>query len=318
LCPLPLEGVKRFKAEGSSKVDIKRKGILFISAVLFISGLSATAFYYTKGKESSPGERPVKVVQVTPSGSEAWLLPTQVLIEKTPDSKGFLFQVINLRARKVPVQLLDYSETVVRIKKEAFPSGAFIIADAQGLKENEPVIPVAGIEDTQLIRLVLEAGVAAIEKEDLHESLRFLSQRYQDPWGYNSKIIKALLKRAFKEFDRPRVEIILNPSIRITGKQAMVQTGIRLKAMYRGRSNFLLGDSKGPNKILIALEKETSGWKLVQITGLNPLGFDEKFLKLIGGDIGLPLNKSEQQERQEACMPCRERMNVRFGKSDRK
>ena len=273
-----------------------------------------TYFFYIKGSALPPREHSVEVARVIPLGSDAWLLPNKVLIKNTSDSKDFIYQVINLRARKVAVDLLGRSETGIRIKKGALPSGALVIVNPQGLKENEPVVPVAGIEDSQQVRLVLEAGVAAIEKEDFRECLRFLSHRYQDPWGFNLKLIEVFLRRAFQEFSQPRVELLENPDIQVAGNRALLQTAVRLRATYQNRSNYLLGDSREFNPFVLSLEKEPSGWKVVQVRGLKPLGFDERFLKLIGSEVGLPLNEAEQQERQKACMPCRERMAERFGR----
>jgi hypothetical protein len=286
---------------------------IFLSATIFILIAAITYFFYIKGPGVPPRERPVEVAQVIPLGSDGWLLPNRVLTKKIPDSNRFIYRVITLRARKVPVDLLGHSETGIQIKKEALPSGALVIVNPQGLKENEAVVPVAGIDDRHLVRLVLEAGVAAIEKEDFRECLRFLSYRYQDTWGFNLKLIEVFLRRAFKEFSQPRVELLENPDIQVAGNRAVLQTAIRLRATYQGRSNYLLGDSRGFNTLELSLEKEPSGWKVIQVRGLKPLGFNERFLKLIGSEIGLPLNEAEQQERRKACMPCRERMAARFG-----
>jgi hypothetical protein len=291
---------------------------IFLGSTLFVLIAAITFFLYIKGSAVPPRENPVEVARVIPLGSEAWLLPNGVLKKNSSDSKDFIYRVINLRARKVTVDLLGRSETGIRIKKEALPSGALVIVNPQGLKENEPVFPAAGIEDRQQVRLVLEAGVAAIEKEDFRECLRFLSYRYQDPWGFNLKLIEVFLRRAFQEFSHPRMELLENLDIQVAGNRALLQTAVRLKATYQNCSNYLLGDSREFNTFVLSLEKGLSGWKVVQIRGLKPLGFDERFLKLIGYEVGLSLNEAEQQERQRACMPCRERMAERFGTKDQK
>lgn len=192
------------------------------------------------------------------------------------------------------------------------------MVDPRGIKENDPVVPRSGIDDSHRILLVLEAGIGAIEREDLSECLRFLSGKYQDAWGYNPKLISAFVKRAFKEFSQPRIELQESPTVQVNNQQALAQVALRLKAFCQGRSNYLLGDSNGFNKLALSLEKEALGWKLVRVQGLKPLGFDERFLKLIGSEIGLPLNEAEQKERRQACMPCREKMSERFGADQRK
>jgi hypothetical protein len=101
--------------------------------------------------------------------------------------------------------------------------------------------------------------------------------------------------------------------IQVKGKEAMVYAQARLDATYHGRRNFLLGDDSAPNQLLILMEKSGFSWKVSGIQGLNPLGFDEKFLRLLGAEVGLPLSGEETQAKKEACMPCRQRMAERFG-----
>jgi hypothetical protein len=61
------------------------------------------------------------------------------------------------------------------------------------------------------------------------------------------------------------------------------------------------------------MEKLSAGWKLTELTGLRPLGLDEKFMKFLGAEVGLPLNAHEKVEKKEFCMPCRSKMAERFG-----
>lgn len=290
-----------------------RHKIYFLTVLISISLIAGGAYFYLNFTCRLSQEIPVAVTGVISLGSDTWLLPKKALIGKISGSEGTLYLIKNLRAKRVQVALLDDSETGIKVKNGSLRQEDFVIVNPQGVTENQAVAPVSGIDDQQLIRMVLEAGIAAIEKEDFRESHRFLSPRYHDTWGYNSKLIEAFLKRAYKEFSQPRLEVFERPAIQVAGNRALVQTAVRLRATYQTRSNYLLGDAKGFNSLLLTLEKGPSGWKLVDVKGLKPLGFDEGFLKLIGSEIGLPLTKEEQQERQKACMPCRERMAERFG-----
>jgi hypothetical protein len=62
------------------------------------------------------------------------------------------------------------------------------------------------------------------------------------------------------------------------------------------------------------MEKSENGWKLVEVRGLMPLGFDEKYMKMFGAEVGLPLSGQEKMEKKEFCMPCRATMADRFGR----
>lgn len=290
-----------------------RHKIYFFTVLISIGLIAGGVFFYGPFTRRLPGEFPVAVTGLISLGSETWLLPRKALIGKISASGGTLYLVKNLRAKSVQATLLDDSGTFIKVKNGSLRQEDLVILNPQGVAENQAVAPVSGIDDRQLIGMVLEAGRAAVEKEDFSESLRFLSPRYHDTWGYNSKFLEAFLKRAYKEFSQPRLEVFGKPAVEIAGNRALVQTAVRLSASYRNRSNYLLGDATGFNSLLLSLEKGPSGWKLVDVKGLKPLGFDEGFLKLIGFEIGLPLTGEEQQERQKACMPCRERMAERFG-----
>jgi len=80
---------------------------------------SGFVFFYTAAFRKPLPEHSVEVTRVKAVGCEDWLLPEKVFLEKPSDSKGTLYQLVNLRARKVPVEILDYSGRDVRIKKGA-------------------------------------------------------------------------------------------------------------------------------------------------------------------------------------------------------
>lgn len=179
--------------------------------------------------------------------------------------------------------------------------------------EQVEVAPTEGVDDERLIRLTLEAGMAAAMAEDLEESVRFISAEYRDKLGFNFASMRKFLERAYEEFNEPRIELVGAPTIQVKDNQAMVQAKMRLTAIYQGRRNYLLGDQINPNSVLLVMNKSANSWKVSRIEGLRPLGFEEDFLKLLGAQIGLPLTEAESLEKKQFCMPCRQRMAERFG-----
>jgi hypothetical protein len=169
------------------------------------------------------------------------------------------------------------------------------------------------VDDEHLILLTLKAGMAAAMAEDLDESLRFISIDYSDDLGFNFNLMRGLLERAYEEFDQPLIELAGPAQIQIEGRQAVVLAQISLSAVYNDRRNYLLGNRDHPNTILLLLEKSANKWKIYKIEGLQPLGFEEPFLKLLGAELGLVLTAAERLQKQKACMPCRLRMIERFG-----
>jgi hypothetical protein len=160
--------------------------------------------------------------------------------------------------------------------------------------------------------LTLLAGIEAAMAEDVDESVRFISPSYHDSVGFNFILMRKLLERAYEEFDQPQIELAEPSVIQIKGSKALAQAQVRLTATYQGRRNYLLGDQDQSNTIFIMLERSSGSWKVSQIEGLRPLGFEEGLLKHLGGDLGLPLTPAEREQEDRFCMPCRQRMKERF------
>jgi len=131
--------------------------------------------------------------------------------------------------------------------------------------------------------------------------------------GFDFNLIRRLIERAYEKFDQPLIELAESSFSQINGFQVVVQTQMKLTAIYNNRRNYLIGDQITPNNISVLLVKSANGWKVSQIKGLRPLGFGEQFLKILGEQIGLSLTASEHVIRKQTCMPCRLKMKERFG-----
>jgi hypothetical protein len=249
------------------------------------------------------------VEQVQPAGEGLWLVSKEVL-DRRPSPR--LARLKNLRAEFTLVEVFRETGDRVVIRSGELHERDLLIRQPERLSEGAAVVP-QGLPDETLLRLTIEAGLAGLRARDLGQSLRFVSPDYRDSWGFNYYFLQELLKRAYREFDDLRLELASEPEIRTQGSQAMVQAKVRLTANYMGRRNYLLGDRKDFNALVFQFEKTGPGWKLTNLKGLRPLGFDERFFRLLGGDIGLPLTEDERRDKQAACMPCRDRMAERFG-----
>lgn len=257
-------------------------------------------------------ETPVQVVEIEGPDNGSWLVPKDVTARDSATSKPFVLRLANLRVEKLRVEVAAETNSCAELRSNVLKQGDFLVVEPGTLKEGQAVAPIGGIDDERLIRLTLEAGMAAAMAEDLWESLRFISVNYSDSLGFNFNLMQRFLKRAYKEFDEPRVNLAEPPVVQIEGNQATVRAQVRLTASYREHLNYLLGDGDKPNNISVMLHKSTNGWKVSQIEGLRPLGFEEGLLKLLGAQVGLPLTEAERVEKEQACMPCRQRMSELF------
>jgi hypothetical protein len=169
-----------------------------------------------------------------------------------------------------------------------------------------------GLSDHQLVEDLIKKGVEAVHGEDLKKSMCIFSSEYDDDLDFNVVIMRKLIKRAYRRFDEPRIFFKKPPDITIHGSQAIVQAMVRLSVIYSGKRNYMLGDSKTHNSLIVRLNKQADGWKIKSIEGLRPLGFEEGILRHLGDDLGLTLTPAEREANRRFCMPCRIRMNERF------
>jgi hypothetical protein len=257
-------------------------------------------------------EVPTNVEPARPAGEGLWLVSSDVL-DRAPGSRmAWSARLINLRAQRNEVEIIRETGNQVFIRGPALRESDLLVRRPGDLADGAAVAP-RGLADERLLRLTIEAGLAGLRDRDLSQSMRFISPDYGDSWGFNYFFLGELLKRACREFDDLSLELASEPEIRIQGHQAMVQAKVRLTANYRGRRNYLLGDQKEFNTLVFQFEKAAPGWQVTNLKGLRPLGFDERFFRLLGGDIGLPLTEAERRDKKAACMPCRDRMAERFG-----
>jgi hypothetical protein len=256
----------------------------------------------------------VKVTEIKPAGENLWLTSRGVLDEGSPhETRKEVVRLNHLRTQRLPVQVEKDAGDGLLLRSEELRAEDLLILEPGGLEAGQPVSPTAGVTPERLIRLTLEAGIAAVMAEDLENSARLLSRDYRDNLDLTKVVLARILERTYREFDAPEIELVEPPEIQVTGDQALVHAKLRVSAVYRGRRNFLLGDEQGPNAVRLTLNRLSEGWKVSGIEGLRPLGFDEGFLRLLGAQVGLGLSTAEEGQRQRACMPCRQRMAERFG-----
>jgi len=292
--------------DGLKKFPVLIRGAL--SAGIGVLALSLWLFSCGEVSEVS-----IKVVEVGPSNKGGWVVPKDTVGEEPGESRSFVIRLRHLRTERLPVEIIGQAGGNLVIGSQDLKPKDVLVVNPGTVAPGQAVAPTDGLDEERLVRLTLEAGMAAVVAEDLEESVRFISLNYADDWGFNRDLMGKLLKRAYKEFDDPRMELAGPLEIQVKGSQAVVEAKVRFTAMYTGRRNFLLGDEKDPNHIFLRMEKPFDGWKVASMKGLRPLGFEEKFIRLLGAEIGLTLTETEGLERKEACMPCRGRMLERFG-----
>ena len=257
---------------------------------------------------------PVTVTEVVPSGEALWLAASGVVARRSPDqSRSEVVRLRHLRTQRLPVHVVEAVGDRVVFQSDEVRAGDLLVLDPSALPSDRAVVPTGGVDEERLVRLTIEAGIAAVMREDLEESARFLSPDYRDSLKLTKAVMARVIERAYHEFGSLDVEFPESPHLEIAGNEATVHAKLTVRAVYRGRENFLLGGDDAPNAVLLLLSRSREGWRVSRIEGLKPLGFEDGFLRLLAAQVGLSLTKTEEEERQRACMPCRQRMAERFG-----
>ena len=260
-----------------------------------------------------PPEFPAAVGVVEQTGEGFLAVQKDSVVEREGGSGAFVFCLQRLRARKVDVLPVGSSGNKVIVKSGILAPGDLVLIEPGSIQDGAAVSVTDGLDEKRLVQLTLVAAVTAVNQASLAESVRFVSPGYADPLGFDFRLMSGFLSKAYKEFSYPLLEVVGPFDIEIRGTEAVVKGSIRLQGTYHGRRSYLLGGSDFTNAVWMRMEKSRNGWKLVELRGLRPLGFDEKIMKLLGAEVGMSLSTQEKQEKKEFCMPCRSRMAERFG-----
>lgn len=290
------------------------KGELKITGALLLVGLAAAIFmFWVFQKDRQPVEARVNVIQIELSGNGTCSIPGEAVGKEKDGNAPFVARLMHFRAERLPVVIVSESSSDFLIRCEDLKPGNFLILQPHAVNSGEFVTLLAGLDDEKSIRLTIEAGMAAVKDEDLENSMRFISAFYSDDLGFDFHLMRALLKRAYGKFDGLQLVLAGSPAIKLEKDHAEIQTEAWLSAVYSSRRNYLLGERDSPNKIQLQMDKFQDGWKITRISGLKPLGFDERFLRFLGADLGLAISEKERVKKQQNCMPCRLKMQERFG-----
>lgn len=299
--------------DGACRIIQNKSLLLLLLVVLGVGGLVVGIGFSLAPKEDYITETPVEVVEIDHLGNELWSVPKDVIGRQSEKPNPFVLRLKDLRVEQLTIEVVSETGDSNEIRSNDLKTDDLLVLHPGRVQPGQAVVPINGIDDERLVHLTLEAGSAAVMAEDLEESVRFISPNYRDSLGFDFNLIRRLIERAYEEFDQPLIELAESPVSQINGFQAVVQTQMKLTAIYNNRRNYLIGDQIDPNNITLMLIKSANGWKVSQIKGLRPLGFGERFLKILGDQVGLPLTASEHVKKNQTCMPCRRKMKERFG-----
>ncbi len=142
-----------------------------------------------------------------------------------------------MRVEQLTIVVVSETDNSAEIRSDDLKTDDLLVLHPGKVQPKQAVVPVDGVDDERLVNLTLEAGSAAVMAEDLEESVRFISHNYRDSLGFDFKLIRHLIERAYEEFDQPLIELAESSVSQTNDFQAVVQTPIKLTAVYNNRWN---------------------------------------------------------------------------------
>ena len=227
---------------------------LLLLLLIVLGGLVVDIGFSLDPKGESITETPLEVVEIDRRDNGLWSVPKDVIGRRSGKPNPFVLRLKNLRVERLTVEVEVNAGSRAEIQ-----SDDLLILHPGKVQPGQAVALISGIDDERLIRLTLEAGSAAVMAEDIEESVRFISPNYRDSLGFDFNLIRRLIERAYEEFDQPLIELAESSVSQINSFQAVVQTQMKLTAIYNNRRNYLIGDRTNPNNIILLLDKSANG-----------------------------------------------------------
>ena len=292
-------------------LSAKVKKRLIVSIVIMAVGILFVLWYSPDIEEVH--DIPVTVFGIKQVKNEMWKVSRPAVAYDSENADTYVLRLKHLRAEKVNTRISKETGDKYLLSSRDLKPGDLLIENPAMYRNGQAVLPVSGVDDKRMLNLIIEAGIAAATESKRGDLFRFVSTEYRDGLGFNREIIGRFVKEIFEELDRLSIHLAGDPEIFIKGKNAKVMLKLRIKAFYMGRQNYIMGDAENPNKVIIIFRKSENAWNVISADGMRPLGFEEDYLRLLGGRFDLPLTDQEKMEKDRRCMPCRQRMSERFG-----
>ncbi len=301
-------------------LSAKVKKRLIVLIVIVAAGILLVLWYLPVIEEfhdiPEVDEMPVTVSGVRQLKKGMWEVSGPAVASDPETADTYVLRLKHLRTEKVNAGISKETDDKYLLSSSDLKPGDLLIEKPAIYRNGQAVRPVSGVDDRRMISLIIEASIAATAEKKREELFRFVSAEYRDRFEFSREIMGRFVGRIFDELESLDINLAGEPEIFIEGKSAKAVLQLRIRAFYTGRQNYIIGDEKNPNMVIIVFRKSKNGWKVISTDGFRPLGFDENYLRLLGGRFDLPLSDREKIEREKRCMPCRERMSERFGPYD--
>ena len=184
----------------------RKKKLLFGLLLIFLLGAAIAAYFFSFQPRRPVEEASVRVIQIHPEGEGRGSLPQEAVMVDHLSGRAAIIRLNYLRAERLEVVPEKIGDRI-HFQLRELGTDEYAVLNPRQITPGTALNPIAGLGEEALIRLTVEAGIEAIKEKNYKETLRFLSPSYSDRWGFNARLMEQVIRRAFKEFDRPRIEL---------------------------------------------------------------------------------------------------------------
>jgi hypothetical protein len=120
------------------------------------------------------------------------------------------------------------------------------------------------------IKILLNSSIKGIENGEAGEATAFISKNYHDRFGYTRSDILEIAHDGFRELKEIHITII-RQSLEKSGNNCKITLDFKAVATVGPERGYIAGSPQQPERVILTLQKEPSGWRIVQIDGLKYL-----------------------------------------------
>lgn len=118
------------------------------------------------------------------------------------------------------------------------------------------------------IRTLLAEGEAAVEAKDVAAAAARVSRQYHDEHGLNYFAARRALLWTFGRFQALDVRLY-DVRVHVNGERATATGQLQVLVQDQGEQAYLIGAPGAADVVNIMLIKETLGWKVVAVNGIE-------------------------------------------------
>lgn len=118
------------------------------------------------------------------------------------------------------------------------------------------------------IRVLLAEGESAVETKDIAGAMAFVSRAYHDENDLNYFAVRRVLGRTFARFQSLDVRLY-DVRVEVRGERASARGQLQVLSQDQGEPIYLIGSPATADRVSIVLVKETLGWKVTAVNGID-------------------------------------------------